>query len=80
MKASEIIRQKGWCQFMGISRNGEVCLVQAIDEMDDGAFNHHVQKIKDKLGIGNESLLSQWNDAPERTKEEVIQVLESVGL
>ena len=81
MKPSDLIERYGWVQGrLGNTRIG-FCLEGAIFEWamtqwDKDAYYDAYRKVS--LVIGSRSL-SQWNDAPERTKDEVLAVLRQVG-
>lgn len=82
LKAASILRRDGWCQ--GQYRKGDKsCLVSAVYrathyaepwEDDNGYWGALYQATGSSMG-----LLSNWNDQPGRTQEEVIELLERVG-
>lgn len=92
MKAYELLEQKGWCQGYyahtaeGI-RCGEhsrkaasFCLMGALHATKDhnnDEFTSAFIAITHK--IDGESI-AQWNDAPGRTKEEVVKLLRSLDI
>jgi hypothetical protein len=77
--------QKGWVQRTPIDRVDGVycvCLGEAIssaaphfDWTDIASVRTMVRKIIEPLGF---STIAHWNDAPERTQDEVIALLQSI--
>ena len=78
MKPSEAIKQYGWCQnrFRGI--DGEYCLSRVVAEYSPEQYRRVLDAIP--FSIEYIKCLIDYNDTPGRTKEEVIALLESVGL
>ena len=79
MKPSEIIRQRGWCQGAAENARGNVCLSRAIFfayRDDSRACDALCKLLTEKLGV---TTMWEWNDVKDRTMEEVIELLESVG-
>lgn len=73
-RAAEIIEKRGWCQG-GIGMHGKrVCAFWAI-EFAGGATMAHIRKMNAATGMS----IAAWNDAPGRTKEEVIAVLRELS-
>src|SRR6266853_1806600 len=76
LKAIGVIETKGWCKGSLMNVSGQVCMAGAIQlttcswkERDDALrFLHKT------LG-----LVGPWNDAPERTKDEVIAKLKEAA-
>lgn len=68
--------ERGWCQ--GVMRKlGAVCMVGALYEGTIGSdgniyFN---AELRLQRGAGTDDL-PRWNDAPERTKDEVLQAFD----
>jgi hypothetical protein len=81
--AADLLEKTGWFQGNSISPDSPACMMEAVSRAgrhfanltnteDDGqAYIAISLKIKSKVGIGP----VHWNDAPGRTKEEVIQLL-----
>jgi len=78
LKAIEIIEQKGWCQGKLMNNQGEVCMAGAIQmaTYQSVALQGKALKLMHKT-LG--TLISRWNDAPERTKDEVIAKLREIA-
>lgn len=82
LAAAEYIRQHGWCQNQVETHDGRVCTVGAMGkvtihkrEMDcSAAAKRFVDFNKIEPGF-----IGRWNDAPGRTKEEVIAALEAAA-
>jgi hypothetical protein len=61
--------ERGWCQ-KKMRLGGEVCMVGA---MADARANEEAwRRMARATGIANLAVLADWNDRPERTKEEVL--------
>lgn len=92
MKAWELIEQTGWCQNVyARAANGQGASVEdpnAVSYCARGAIEvTHKNDLTDAIdrlyqGIHDKYRLTviEWNDAPERTKEEVIAVLKELDL
>jgi len=84
MKPSDYIR-KGWCQGHNLEiRDGvqHCCIYGAIELAYPGKELGKIEyrasiarKVLDKTGL----LVSEFNDTPGRTQQEVIDLLESIG-
>jgi len=80
LAAAKLIRDDGWCQFRAM-RDGARCVVSAITEAahDDGAESKSAalqlmrSRLWDRYGILS---AVRWNDAPERTVDDVLALLE----
>ncbi len=78
LKAIEIIEQRGWCQGRLTNPKGEVCITGAIQIATYQSLElqgHTLNLLHKNLG----TIISKWNDAPERTKGEVIAKLKEVA-
>ena len=86
-RAADLIEKHGWWQDGrdGISYPGKRCVMIAVSDACDenGDLDFRIrdtenasQTIKEYLGITN---VFHWNDAPERTAEEVVNVLRVVA-
>jgi len=76
-RAAERIRQRGWVQDVGRGPDGEACLVRALSEAGQSLVGP-LLAIKAHLGLGVGDALVRWNDAPERTVEDVLMVLKEM--
>lgn len=85
LKAAEYIRERGHCKEQFSDSRGRVCLIGALLDM---AAGKHIAVYRSALYL-LEGYLSDksgglgvpcWNDAPERTKEEVVAALEMAAL
>jgi hypothetical protein len=84
MKLSEILRAgknaietRGWCQGDELAihgpPNGPCCAATAIGPYEDDPFDFRaVNLLRQAAGIGGDMGLATWNDAPERTKADVL--------
>lgn len=88
VRAAEIIRERGWYQgdyYEGYAPGhnyggGPVCAVGALILTHDGGFDSDAPWPPGFFALGDEvGKVPSWNDAPERTQEEVIDLLERVG-
>jgi hypothetical protein len=86
-KAAEVIRKDGWVQKRSIGPNNEHCLMNAVQhatgywivsgQANRDRYNAVRERIKAKLGIRYPAV---WNDAQDRTKEEVLDLLEDLAV
>lgn len=82
LKAAEVIEERGWCQRAFQQRDGSVCLIGALSVVLTGAatadsaalkpYRDTVASLGFMTDIGGFMSAVAWNDAPERTKEEVL--------
>lgn len=76
LKAEELIERVGWVQGALRDSTGRVCLVGALYAACSFAANDPYRAAYNRLmkfsGSGN---LAAWNDAPGRTKAEVLELL-----
>ena len=81
MKASEILKERGWCQGEYENDKGNVCLARSISLGYNSPIGwlEVTGRLLRKIRIQRFSGLCEWNDVPGRTVEEVIELLESVG-
>ncbi len=91
MKPSELLKKKGWCQYIGAKdKNGDpadydskeavaFCLTIAIMKCYKQGSSQMFNKFRNVNNIGTMSLVI-WNDKKGRTKEQVIKALEKAGL
>ncbi len=77
-KAADLLERDGWCQ--GKFRNsGAHCVVAALTAVDDwSAPEQAAVRRRLRVHAGTEWLVN-WNDAPERTADEVIALLRQVA-
>lgn len=83
LDAATYIEEHGWCQFYLQMRSGAVCMLGAMSRTVprecgfDGAWIRSVHLVQERTGCVG---ISTWNDAPERTKEEVVSALRAAAL
>lgn len=72
--AADYIEQNGWFQDEPADAgDGTACAIWALDEVAGGFYNDARNALVNHLGLRELRLsVIQWNDAPGRTKEEVI--------
>lgn len=76
-----LLNEKGWCQQSYVNSEGQSCLIGAIIRVTQYSQQIEIEKLLlAKLGFQQDQLYSliDWNDDPARTKEDVINLLESV--
>ncbi len=84
LKAADVIERQGWCQNYIGTYHGQVCLEGALnvaagrDPKRDlvgvvGVAAHRIRRAVGKCAY-------HWNDAPGRTKDEVVAKLRAVAL
>lgn len=73
--AKELLLEKGWCQKIGTNAQGQHCIVGALDVVVPKApgFYPAYDYLRSVLGSNN---LISWNDEPERTFDDVINLLD----
>ena len=82
-KAWQLIDQVGWCQGQSVKRKGTTiigyCVMGAIREAyGEGVDGYDaLDTVRAVIGGGG---LAAWNDAPERTKEQVVATLKGVNV
>lgn len=89
MKTSEFLRNarehvnRGWCKRKGRDEYGNVCVMGAIcrAEAEMGAFNTGYAVLRDQLKeFGYPPNLVLFNDAPETTKQDVLNLFDKAIL
>ena len=84
-KAWQLIDQVGWCQDQWVKRNKQrmiigYCAHGAIDEVygyGTAAFWAAIDTVRATIGDPH---ITRWNDAPERTKEQVVAALKEANV
>jgi hypothetical protein len=82
-EAAAVLMRQGWVQESYGSMSGPVCLVSGLAAAGkcewltslEGPAEEAAQALRRWLGGEGDSFLEQWNDAPERTAEDVILAL-----
>ena len=78
LRAAEKIEREGWIQDMYSNEHG-LCLLGALGyPLHEG--RDEVEEARLRLAMTIRGPLTRWNDAPGRTKEEVVAKLRSVAL
>ncbi len=73
--AADYIEKHGWWQgCRGSHPHGKTCLMMSIWAIDSYAIEA-ADRVTHYLGFENRAEAVQWNDAPERTKEQVVEAL-----
>lgn len=79
LAAADVINQRGWCQGELKDKNGAVCAMGAICSVAQWqsreALDAHRLLIAE-IGCGT---IVGWNDAPERTAEDVILTMKKAA-
>ena len=84
-EAASRIREKGWCQFGYHSPRGGMCMMgavyQVLGEQNEGIFydEETVGILRSRLAHIPDANLEAWNDRVERTKEDVLALLEGTS-
>lgn len=73
--AAIIVERDGWCQFRMCDQDGGHCALAAIIRAD--VYRCGATAFMRTILGGS---LMEWNDAPERTKEEVVAALRAAAL
>jgi hypothetical protein len=74
LDAAQYIREHGWCQRTIRDEEGRVCLIGALQSVE--GWENSVAPTMLRRII---SCIPSWNNAPGRTKEEVIAALEGAA-
>lgn len=77
-RAADVLEEDGWCQGRGTDGQGRHCAVGAMCSVavDHGqATSVHLLPLRARL----EGPLSDWNDEPGRTKEEVLALFRNTA-
>jgi hypothetical protein len=81
LDAAAYIERHGWCQFNTKKRDGRVCLVGAMWEVDHGRASDEYKtattKLRNRL---NTNFIMHWNDVDGRTKDEVLTALRRAAM
>lgn len=81
LDAADYIEKHGWCQGNYCDPLGRVCALGALNIVSCGIPNHTEGiAINAAIRLMWNLRITQWNDHPERTKEEVIAALRKVAL
>jgi hypothetical protein len=77
IRGKQKILERGWCQHMSIAPDGRCCMIGALAlaaERFDGA-DYPARRVLENV-IGPVWSIPSFNDAPGRTKEEVLEVFD----
>jgi len=79
--AADYLEQHGWCQGQMFGPDDSVCAVGAIAEVTraDTDYDHYSEALEVAMSYVGGGPVSQWNDAPGRTKEDVIAMLRAAA-
>lgn len=86
--AAQRIRDRGWCHYGGMNREGHICLLIAIvgaakDLTPEGRSSqpalHAARHLDPNVRSGSAFPLIAYNDAPERTEAEVLALLDQLA-
>ena len=75
MKAWELLEQTGWCQGAMTDQDGCICAFHAVIQI----YGYGSPE-ESRLSWLIEGSISTWNDAPGRTKAEVIAALKAADV
>lgn len=75
--AADYLEKNGWCQGRNETKDGRVCLVEALARVADPKTHLAAYDFLSTRYGG--VALSRWNDAPGRTQAEVIAALREAG-
>lgn len=81
-KAKAALLDRGWCQFVREdSLNKKVCLMGALSIAEAGNANSRTLMVSPAFRfletlIGDGKFIWEWNDAPGRTLEQVLEMLD----
>jgi len=72
-KAAKLIKKQGWIQNQNRGPKGERCILTAIEDSleKEESLHDYIDVLGHELGFRPH----HWNDAPTRTKEEVVALL-----
>lgn len=76
-QAAELIRRHGWVQRKYGSHGEGYCIIGAIIAVPKhGSGFSAIEALREELG---DQSVMQWNDHPDRTQEEVLELLEKAA-
>jgi len=77
--AADLIEQRGlWKGGEGYTAGAETCVTLALDE----AAGRDIRRFSESLNVMSDAVggqLIRWNDAPERTREEVVATMRATA-
>ena len=77
-KVADVIRERGWCQGQMFNRAGNVCIIGAINVAWDTDLIS-AWTVMERLNRYTNGI-TRWNDAPGRTVDEVLALIEAVAM
>lgn len=88
-RAAKLLVERGWCHQGGMTRTGAMCLLIAITTAADEACNdgqnprapvlHAARHVAPAGRNGSAYSLIAYNDAPERTEDQVLDLLDQLS-
>ncbi len=77
-KAADLLERDGWCQGRLVGNKGDHCILGALDAVDPSEDARFLKATSDFI-LRVKGAVTLWNDAPERTANEVIALLRQVA-
>ncbi len=80
--AADEMERRGWCQYEMTDSRGRVCLMGAVKSAVIGARKNYDDYHEARLRLAaflHCSLPENWNDNPERTKEQALEALRAAA-
>lgn len=71
IEAKRLLVEKGWCQNKFSNLEGNLCAMEAI-VLASPSLDFRFYPFELMIRVINERWISDWNDHPDRTKEEVL--------
>lgn len=83
LRAADVLETDGWCQLTGVDSKGRRCIVSALGlASGEGAGSGQLwaqANLAVLRQLGNDLLLSAWNDERGRTADEVTALLRATA-
>lgn len=71
--ARALLERQGWCQGVYRNMNGSYCAAGALRAVCDDFSTNNSAAVLILRSVPGALLLSDWNDAPERTRDEILE-------
>lgn len=75
-KAGDVLRERGWCQFLANNFDGSHCVLGALWNVTKSTSGSDAEDILDVITLGHASI-ADWNDADGRTADDAAIALDA---
>lgn len=80
LEAADRIEQHGWCQDTAMDYRGRMCVLGALSFAVDFSQAEYAAAVGKILRQTDAFEIAGWNDAPGRTKDEVVAMLREAAI